>query len=170
MKLNYIFFFLNWYVTMDSRWNLIPQLHHPPCSYIERSCHLNLKCVTFRFVNVSCTAECRWAVSGENLNLTLVIIGGETQNDFYEHTWLNFLYDWWSILVAYFIGWRLKGVGRFGSRIKGFGFNMWTLVATFIVMTRNTPALLEDSKRWEQGIASCFFFGQLTVFRIILLA
>ena len=41
----------------------------------------------------------------------------------------------------------MKGVGRFGSRIKGFGFNMWTLVATFIVMTRNTPALLEDSKR-----------------------
>lgn len=41
----------------------------------------------------------------------------------------------------------MKGVGRLGSKIRGLGFNMWTLAATYIAMTRNTTALLEDSKR-----------------------
>ena len=44
-----------------------------------------------------------------------------------------------TILILGIIGGlKLRGVGKLGNKIKGFGFNTWTLVATYIVMTRNT--------------------------------
>ena len=47
----------------------------------------------------------------------------------------------------FFTGLKLRGVGKLGSKIKGSGFFMWTLVATYIVMTRNTHGLLGVSRR-----------------------
>ena len=42
---------------------------------------------------------------------------------------------------------KLRGAGKLGSKTKGSGFFTWTLVATYIVMTRNTRGLLGVSRR-----------------------
>ncbi|XVE71253.1 hypothetical protein DITRI_Ditri10aG0135800 [Diplodiscus trichospermus] len=43
------------------------------------------------------------------------------------------------LILVIFGGLSLREVGRLGSKTKGFGFNMLTLVATCIAMTRNIP-------------------------------
>ncbi|XWS17864.1 hypothetical protein CRYUN_Cryun33cG0105000 [Craigia yunnanensis] len=45
----------------------------------------------------------------------------------------------WNQILAIIGDSLLREVGRLGSKIKGSGFNMLTLVATCIVMTRNMP-------------------------------
>lgn len=58
---------------------------------------------------------------------------------------------------------KLRAVGKLGGKTKESGFNMWTLEVISTVMTRNTPELLEVSKRFvvlEKNVQIMFGWQQ----------